>query len=322
MATSLGLVFCGYELTRGPAYGLFCEDTEEEIVRRASRIATYYGRGLADFPDFHFASLVGFDDTEFVTFDGPKLIAGPALRKFDRAIVEYHARIAALDTAPDFFGGEEVSRRQVSQFIRRLDAVSMTRHCAMLFTAHPSVRGAASGTLDSGSTGWGGKVRARLSLHDPGEEDEDPDEAAERRRKRQPLLSTDRRILTLQKANYARQGQTIDLVCRNGVFRPAELDPERVKTRGTGRDEEVEAKFLELLDKVAREGGYVNDATNGGNYAPKVFAGRPDRGRISKPEFYRAMQRLRVAGRIRLVPHGPASRGTMKWVETPGEDAR
>ena len=86
------------------------------------------------------------------------------------------ARLATLDTAPDFFGGAEISRRDVTRFVRKLDAVSMTRSCSILFTAHPSVRGRASGSFDSGSTGWEAKVRARLSLHDPGDEDDDSDE--------------------------------------------------------------------------------------------------------------------------------------------------
>jgi RecA-family ATPase len=317
MATSRGLPFCGYPLTPGPAYGLFCEDTEHEIVRRAHRIASHYGLSLADFPDFHFASLVGFDETEFVSFEGQKLIVGQALIRFDRAIAEYRARIGGLDTAPDFFGGEEISRRQVSQFVRRLDAVSMTRHCALLFTAHPSVRGAASGSFESGSTGWAAKVRARLSLHDPGEEDEDADEAAERRRKRLPVLSTDRRILTLQKANYARTGETIELVCRNGIFTTAALDAERAAARGQRgptRDAATDARFLELLAAVKAQGSRVHDMRNSpGRYAPKVFSRRPDGKVFSEAEYARAMQRLFVAKRLRLEAHGPPSRSVL-WL--------
>src|SRR4051812_14031577 len=116
---------------------------------------------------------------------------------------------------------------------------------------------------------------ARLSLHDPGEEDEDENEIADRRRKRMPAVSTDRRVLTLQKANYARQGTTIELVCRNGVFTTAALNPERAEARsqrGPIRDAAVDAKFLELLAKVTVQGTHVRDASNNpARYAPKVF---------------------------------------------------
>jgi hypothetical protein len=48
----------------------------------------------------------------------------------------------------------------------------MANKCGILFSAHPSQRGIASGRLDSGNTGWEGKVRARLTLHDPEQEAE------------------------------------------------------------------------------------------------------------------------------------------------------
>jgi len=69
MASSLGLAFCGIPLTQVKTYGLFCEDTDEEIARRAARIAGFYGRSLAEFTGFLYASLVGSFDTEFVIFD-------------------------------------------------------------------------------------------------------------------------------------------------------------------------------------------------------------------------------------------------------------
>ena len=316
MCFSRGLPFCGYVLDPAPAYGLFVEDSEAEIVRRATRIAQRYGRTLADFPDFHFASLVGYAETEFVTFDGPKMVVGPALLRFDQAIVEHQARLCVLDTVPDFFGGNEIARREVSQFIRMLDAVSMRRGCGLVFTAHPSVRGEESGSLASGSTGWTGKVRARLSLHDPGDDDdEDEDDAAERRRLRLPPKRTDNRILIRQKSNYAEQGTVLKLICRNGVFTPEALDAAAAETRGPLRNAAAEVKFIELLPKLEAEIGHVHfSSVARDHYAPAVFAARKDSGGFSKAEFVRAMQRLLEAGRIKMVPFGPPSHGRTKLV--------
>src|SRR5258707_10664545 len=70
MSTSMGLPFMGYQLARMPVFGLFCEDTDIEIARRAARIAKHHGMWLSEFPDFHYASLVGYGPVEFVTFDG------------------------------------------------------------------------------------------------------------------------------------------------------------------------------------------------------------------------------------------------------------
>jgi len=189
LAKSAGLPFLGFKLEPGPTYGLFCEDTSEEIVRRAARISAHYGKSLADFPDFHFASLVGLDDPEFVIFEGTQMKVTEALLRFDRKITTLGAVLATLDTAPHFFGGNEVVRREVTKFLRKLDAISIARGCGMLYTAHPSVRGKSSKTFDSGSTGWEGSARARISIHDPGTQEDDEGSAG-------PRPATDRRILT------------------------------------------------------------------------------------------------------------------------------
>ena len=98
---------------------------------------------LSDFPDFHFASLVGVRDKEFATFDKGPMQQPPteALLRLDEKIVEIGATLVTLDTLPHFFGGNEVIRREVTQFVTQLDAISIARECGMLFTAHPQPRG-------------------------------------------------------------------------------------------------------------------------------------------------------------------------------------
>jgi RecA-family ATPase len=314
MAASLGLPFCGRTLARVPTYGLFCEDETEEILRRAHRIAAFYERDLSEFTDFHFASLVGVQDTEFLNFDSGRRMLGPAYHLFDGRLTEYKSGLAALDVLPDFFGGEEVNRRQASSFIRMLDGVSITHKCAVVFTAHPSQRGRASGRLDSGSTGWEGKTRGRLTLHDPGDDaDADAAETPDQRDLRISRNPTDKRILTRAASNYARPGETIELVIRDGAFAITALDPTEAKKRGPLRDLEVDAKFLELIGKVKATGVWVNDTyTQPNRYAPTVFSRHPDRGTITKSEFENAMPRLMSHRRIRLVRVGNNKTGHME----------
>ena len=128
LAKSEGLSFLGYMLEPGPVYGLFCEDTREEIIRRTTRIIAHWGfKSLASFPNFHFASLVGVNGKEFVTFDNGSMITTDALRHFDRRIMETGAHLATLDTLPHFYGGNEIVRRDVTRFITQLDAISIAR---------------------------------------------------------------------------------------------------------------------------------------------------------------------------------------------------
>jgi RecA-family ATPase len=296
MAASAGLTFCGIPLMHVPTYGLFCEDTDEEIGRRGQRIAGFYGRSLSEFTGFRYASLVGLPSTEFVAFDrSGEMRVRPAFELFRQRVTEHSAGLAALDTAPDFFGGDEIRRRQVAQFLRLLDGAAMRLACAIVFSAHPSKNGISTGALDSGSTGWEGKVRARLTLRDP-ETDENDDRTCSE--------LSDKRVLTRVKCNYARQGEELQLIFRNGGFAVEGLGIGGTK-RGTMRDLAANAKFLDLLEKVRRSGSYVNDGpTHPERYAPTVFAKRPDHGDFSKAEFERAMRRLLADEKIRLVDAG------------------
>ena len=55
-------------------------------------------------------------------------------------------------------------------------------------------------------------MRARLGLTDPGPEGGNEDDELA------PQIASDRRILTRHKSNYAKAGETLDLVVRDGVF--------------------------------------------------------------------------------------------------------
>lgn len=298
MARSRGLPFVGFDLEASPALGMFCEDTEEEIIRRASRIAQSYGLSLADFPDFHFVSLVGYDRPEFIEFDGNSMLVRRSLKAFDKRLLETGAQLAVLDTAPHFFGGSEIDRRQVSRFIRKLDGISITRRCAVVFAAHPSQSGRKSGRLDSGSTGWEGSVRARLSLARPDETEEDADP------------DTDERILTLRKSNYAAAGKQLKLSWREGVFsagRGADDGKPEVPQYGPARSAACISKFLELLEQVTMQGGRVMNASNHpSTYAPTVFASMTKD--YSKTEFTRALSTLWGNGRLQILTEGPPSK--------------
>jgi hypothetical protein len=297
-------------LEPGPVYGLFLEDSREEIVRRAIRIAkAAWGYDSLDaFHNFHFVSLVGYDEPEFVSFDGTKMEIKQALYRVDRKIKEIGAHLVTLDTLPHFFGGNEIVRREVSRFIRKLDGISIARGCAFVVSAHPSTRGRTSGSMESGSTGWEGGFRARLGLSDPGPEGGDNEPALQ--------IASDRRILTRIKCNYAKQGETIELVIRSGTFFVTAVGPEAKQPKtGPERNAACEETFLQLLATVAAQGSYVNESIRSGRYAPKEFRTHPDGKDFSLAEFTRAMGRLFATKRIRVINFGPPSKGQRKIID-------
>lgn len=183
------------------------------------------------------------------------------------------------------FGGNELSRVQVRFFVRALRRLCIAYDTAIVLLSHPSVSGMASGSGQSGSTGWGNSVRSRLYLTAPkadGESEPDPDI----------------RVLSNKKANYGPRGSEIVLRWDRGIFRPdggalTGLDRE-------AQERKVERRFLELLSEMERQNRRVNSSA-GPNYAPKLFA-RID-GSITNRQFLRAMDRLFSAGEIIVEPY-------------------
>jgi hypothetical protein len=261
------------------------------VVRRAIRITQFYGLDFIRFPNFHFGSLVGVMDSELLRFDHEGHKFGPAYQLLQDQLATIRPGLVVLDTLPDFFGGNEIDRRQTSIFIRMLDRISMLHDCAIVCSAHPSMRGRSSGRFDSGNTGIEGKMRARLSLHDPGDGNEDDGESPEERAHRIALNPTEKRILTRQNSNYAKPGETIELTIKDGVFTPAALDV----NAGPSRNLSIRAKFLECLRAIKQEGRTVHDVSNSpSRYAPKVFRAHPLNRptRFSMRDFETAMNEL------------------------------
>ena len=67
------------------------------------------------------------------------------------------------------------------------------------------------------------------------------------------------------KSNYAKQGETIELVIRDGTFFVTTVGPEAANKppkSGPGRNDACDAKFLELLAAVTAQGSYVNESVH------------------------------------------------------------
>ena len=65
--------------------------------------------------------------------------------------------------------------------------------------------------------------------------------------------------------------------------------------------------FLDLVDRLLAEGQAVSSNIRAGNYAPRLFAQRPDREGYRHADFERAMQVLFAEKRITSVLYGRRS---------------
>jgi RecA-family ATPase len=298
-----GAPWIGTNPEQGPVAVVSAEDDIDELHRRIVAVARGLGVKLADLTNLHLIPLAAKDAVMAAPEGRTNIVREtPVWRGLVAVVEQFKPRLVIIDTRADVFAGDENDRSQARQFIGLLRGLAITKNLAIILIEHPSLTGLTSRTGTSGSTGWNNAVRSRLYLEnirdDAGQE-----------------IGRGLRVLRVMKANYGPSGQELQLRWGDGCF---------VLDGPTGGFENliVEAKadrvFLELLASHNAQGRDVSDSP-GSNYAPAVFAGAgPER--LTKDVLRRAMNRLFVAGRIRVEPFGPPSRRRKRLIIQPPKE--
>lgn len=258
------------------------EDAADEFHRRLADIVYAHHRQLSDLTDFMLLPLADADALLAVPDKAGIMQPTPLWNSIVEAARDFLPKLIALDTAADLFGGDEIKRAQVRQFIAMLRKLAMEIDAAIVLLAHPSVQGMTSGTGSSGSTAWSNSVRSRLYLTSDG----------------------DIRTLKTMKANYGKTGTEIRMRWSEGVFILDDGKPSEGAALVASNADRV---FLTLLSLFNRTNQNVSDVT-GTNYAPAKMAKHPDAKGVSKKALADAMQRLLDSGEVRIVMDGPPSR--------------
>lgn len=287
IAIATGTDWFGHKVRQGPVIFLACEDEAGEMHRRIDACLASRFISPLDTGDLHIYSGVGKDNL-LMTF-GNGYGSGrltPLWHQVRDAAARIKPSLIVFDTLADVFGGNEIDRGHVRQFVgRALTGLAVELDTAVLVCAHPSASGRSRGGSGySGSTGWSNSVRSRLSLT----VDED---------------DVKHRILTRAKSNYAEVGDEIHLYWKDWALThldQANHDYDTIEKRQCRQD------FLTLLAEANKAGRNLSDSKYG-LYAPKELAaaakskGMPwDQGQMEK-----AMVRLFADGNIVMedVPH-------------------
>lgn len=294
-ATATGAPWLGRAVTPCRSVGLYCEDDDGELHRRQDRICGAMGVSYTDLGHMRWMSGVGHDNTlATFTYEG-KMQVTERFRELEMIAREHEAKLIVLDNVADLYGGNENDRNQVRRFLNLLNRLAIDRGAAVLLNCHPSRSGMASGALDGGSTAWNNSMRSRWTLAKASKADDEADDGE--------------RILTRAKANYAPDGGVIRLRWASGVLVPVSRDG---GVAGAIVRRAAEDTFLTLLDRHEAQGSPVSDSPNAANYAPKLFARRPDREGYRKAEFETAMNSLFAARRIRMTEYADKGRPRRK----------
>ncbi|QKC97280.1 AAA family ATPase [Mesorhizobium sp. NZP2298] len=294
-ASALSVDTLGLEPLARPALYVGAEDSADEFHRRLADIVGHHKMAMSDMWRFRLLPLADRDALLCVPNRLGAMEPTVLWKRLVVTIQDLKPGLVVLDTSADLFGGDEIKRAQVRQFIAMLRKVAMESDCAIMLLAHPSVAGMQTGTGSSGSTAWNNSVRSRLYLTRPeGKDDIDPDA----------------RVLTTKKINYGKVGNELRMRWQDGVFVLDDGKPTAVSGLLNRRHDEA---FRSLLSAVNRTGQRVA-STRGVNYAPNVLAARPDAEGVTRKQFEAAMQRLLADGIVKVVWEGPPSKQRQRLI--------
>jgi hypothetical protein len=166
-AAASGLSWLGMQTRPARVLCFFCEDSEDELHRRQLDICRSMGLSLQDIdenlrivPRKHNDNLLSVWDRSAGAMKNT-----PLWRDLVSDAQEFRADVVIVDTIADTFGGSEIDRAQVRQFVQGcLGRLAQEISGSVIALGHPSRAGQASGDGSSGSTAWNNTVRSRLYL--------------------------------------------------------------------------------------------------------------------------------------------------------------
>lgn len=202
-AVALGLPVLGRETTQAKVMLVACEDDEDELHGRQLDICASLACSVSDLSaNLRVASRVYMDNLMAV-WDraGGTMKRTKLYERIEADALAFGARVVVWDTIADTFGGDEINRQQVRQFIQACAGrLANAIGGAVVLLGHPSKSGEQSGDGTSGSTAWHATVRSRLYLEEAGK------------------AGSGFRKLTSMKSNYGPAGAEWTLQWQRGVL--------------------------------------------------------------------------------------------------------
>src|SRR5262249_8583581 len=248
----------------GPFLYFSAEEEPDELERRLDAIAQHYGASVAELErDYHIVARAGHDAVLGYADRNGLIQPTRLFAELKQAACDIHPKMIALDTSADIFGGNEISRTEVRQFLGLCRKLAIDSNSAVLIALHPSLTGIKTETGISGSTAWHNTVRARAYLTSHQENSEDDKDS----------LDTGLRQLDFKKNNYGPISASVTLqwkaIGQAGLYLPVSSGSSALDK--AANDAKAEHVFLDLLRRYTNQGREVSHKP-GPSYAPAMFA--------------------------------------------------
>jgi RecA-family ATPase len=293
VAHVLGRDWIGALPEQGPAIYFGAEDDADELHRRLEAIAASYGATFKNLIDhgLHLLSFAGEDCLLGVPNRGGQIVGTKLYDILLEAVQDIKPKHIGIDTSADVFGGNEIDRGQVRQFLSLLRKLAIVCNGSAVLLGHPSLEGIKSGTGISGSTGWHNSVRARMYFKAISDDS-----------------ISDLRELEFKKNNYGPVAHSIKLQYHEGIFRPIQAVSPLEKAVLEQRAEQIFMATFRML--IAQNRDDLGPSPHAANYAPKIIsdlvAGK-EIGLFQK-DYADAMERLISRNEIHFAKVGPRSK--------------
>ncbi|SFR97584.1 AAA family ATPase [Sphingomonas jatrophae] len=284
ISRAAGLPLLGVDVEPGAALYITAEDDDPRNHWMAKKIAARVGTTLDRLVGrLAIVSLRGRLNNELATFDNEgRLLVQPTFKLLRTTLEKTGAKLVVLDNIAHLFAGNENDRTHVTAFINLLYQLCRDLDVTVVLIGHPNK----AGDSYSGSTAWLNAVRSQIVLGRP---EGDPD--------------ADKRVLTIGKANYARQDSMLtfrwhDFALVRDAELPADVRQQLAATAAAASDNQL---FLDCLRARNEQRRAVSEKVSP-TYAPKVFSSMAEARGVSKQRLEQAMERLFRVGAIERAP--------------------
>jgi RecA-family ATPase len=275
-ARSLSSQWLGEQVLPGRTLYFNYEDTARVVSDRGRRIAEHYDCATGDLSEFEVIDRAA-DGDEWVSFL-PTHGKMQTTKEYDRAVATIEAAkadLVVIDGVSQVFGGNDIDKRQVRQFLQLLNRLAESYNVAIVLIAHPSKSRLEERTGKSGSEQWYNGARSFLHFERP------PASA-------NAIEDRDARLLRVTKNNYGPDDLELPLRHLGNGLIGRGGDPQKLAVR-TNYD--IDIKFLELLRHFNETNQNISP-NRSNTYAPTIFARQADADGINKRQFEASMQRL------------------------------
>lgn len=234
-----------------------------------------------------------FDEPRTTYVDGATVVLPPTTATYDalrELLKESGAELLIVDNASDTYGGNEVVRKEVRQFVRSLVALVRGQGGAVCLLAHidkGAAKGFGGGESYSGSTAWHNSPRSRLAL-------------------KRDKASGDL-MLEQEKSNYGPLREPLRLVWPRGGLPQVEA-PASGTVQAIVTDNNTRA-VLRLIHEFTTSREFVSTATSGPANAAKVLRNQPSfPQRLSNTDLHDLLRQAQRKGWIERVVYQKVNR--------------